>query len=154
MPLANIHFKLIIIIICQYEIDLLTFSWILVDEFLRGIPVTVKKNRVLPLRIALQDGNSSPIKEITDLDITSHPVLQVTFADGTPTAENVTDDCLSAGWGTDGNVFEYDISTGMWCFNLKTKNYTAPGTYTISIVSGDEAEYIIDSAITATFVIK
>ncbi len=114
-------------------------------------PVTVKKNRVLPLRIDLQDENGSPI---TDLDITSPPAIQVTFAAGTQAAEDVTDEALSAGWGTEGNQFEYDISTGLWSFNLKTKNYTAPGTYTVSIISGDDAEYKIDSSITATFVIN
>jgi hypothetical protein len=41
----------------------------------------------------------------------------------------------------------------VWQFNLKTKNYTAQGTYTVSIVSGDEGEYTIDPPVQAEFVI-
>lgn len=113
-------------------------------------PVTVKKNRVLPLKVELQDETGSPI---TDTDIVAPPVIQVTYAAGTTSAGDVTDESLSAGWGTEGNQFEYDISTGRWRFNLKTKNYTSPGTYTVSIVSGDEGEYTI-CPIPATFVIN
>ena len=55
--------------------------------------------------------------------------------------------------GTDGNIFEYNPDTLMWQFNLKTKNYTAPGTYTITMKSGDENEYLVETC-TATFVIE
>ena len=114
-------------------------------------PVTVKKNRVLPLKVELHDENSDVID---DNAIDSPPVLQVIFDSGiAANPEDVTAYALSAGWGTDGNQFEYDISTGLWHFNLKTKNYTAAGTYIISIVSGDDIEYTIDSS-TASFVIN
>ncbi len=116
-------------------------------------PVIVKKNRVLPLKVALRNENNDVIG---DDNITSPPVLQVIYNSGIPEEDpvDVTEDTLSAGWGTEGNVFEYEISSGLWRFNLKTKNYRAAGTYTISIVSGDESEYIIDNSITATFVIN
>ena len=64
---------------------------------------------------------------------------------------DVTDAALSAGQGTDGNQFEFDGTT--WRFNLKIKNYTAPGTYTVSMVSGDSDEYVIDPVCTGSFVI-
>ncbi len=115
-------------------------------------PVTVKKNRVLPLKVELRDENCDLAMD--DTDIVTPPVLQVTYAAGALPATDVTDEALSAGWGTEGNQFEYDISTGLWRFNLKTKNYTASGTYTISIVSGDDTEYTIDSSISAAFVIN
>jgi hypothetical protein len=110
--------------------------------------VKVKKNRVLPLKAQLlADGQA-----LTDAEIIAPPVIQVMFdplAGGD--AEDVTDDALSAGWGTEGNQFEF--SDGKWQFNLKTKNYSAAGTYTITMVSGDDCEYVIESTCIATFVI-
>jgi hypothetical protein len=38
-----------------------------------------------------------------------------------------------------------------WHFNLKTKEYTAAGTYTITMVSGDNSEYIVDPTCEAVF---
>jgi len=79
-------------------------------------------------------------------------LIQVIFENGVEPAEDVTDDALPAGAGTDGNQFEFLDSK--WQFNLKTKNYSAAGTYTTTMESGDEAEYLIDPTCEATFVIK
>jgi hypothetical protein len=111
--------------------------------------VKVKKNRVLPLKAELLDVDGYPV---TDADITAAPVIQVIFDSGTAPAEDVSNDALSAGQGTEGNQFEF--SDGTWQFNLKTKNYVAPGTYTVTMVSGDENEYVIDPTCTAGFVIE
>ena len=112
-------------------------------------PVTVKKNRALPLKAQLFDSSGGLI---TDVDITSPPVIQVLFTpQGALTPIDVTDDALPAGQGTDGNQFEF--SNGKWRFNLKTQNYSAAGTYIIEIISGNESEYTIDSCV-AEFVIE
>ena len=110
--------------------------------------VKVKKNRVLPHKGQLLDGMGSPLN---DLDIAAAPVIQVIFDDGVLPAEDVSDDALSAGAGTDGNQFEFLDNT--WQFNLKTRTYTSAGTYTSTMVSGDQAEYLIDSTCEAIFVI-
>ena len=84
--------------------------------------------------------------------ITAPPVLQVTYQSATeddPT--DVSNEAFPAGWGTDGNEFEYNLADQIWQYNLKTKNYSAAGTYTITMVSGDDSEYIIDPTCTATF---
>lgn len=112
-------------------------------------PVTVKKNRVLPFKSIVEDENASPI---TDSDIVSPPVIQVLFDSGIAPAIDVTDDALPAGEGTEGNQFEF--STDKWQFNLKTKNYTALGTYTVTMQSGDDAEYAIAPTCTGIFVIE
>ena len=52
---------------------------------------------------------------------------------------------------TEGNEFEYNLVDQVWQYNLKTKDYTAAGTYTITIVSGDDSEYIIDPTCEALF---
>ena len=67
-------------------------------------------------------------------------------------AEDVSAYALSTGQGTDGNLFVFTGSG--WQFNLKTKNYEAPGTYTITMVSGDGAEYRVEPTCEAQFVIE
>ena len=105
-----------------------------------GGAVKVKKNRALPHKAQLFDENGQPIN---DLDITAPPMIQVIFDDGvTAEAQDVTSEALSAGAGTEGNQFEFLGSK--WQFNLKTKNYTAVGTYTTTMESGDTSEYVID----------
>lgn len=111
--------------------------------------VTVKKNMVLPLKAELLDFGGNPI---TDADIPAPPVIQVIFTPTAGPAEDVSDEALSAGFGTAGNQFEF--RDGKWQFNLKTKNYSGSGTYTVTMVSGDLDEYTIDPTCTATFVIN
>jgi hypothetical protein len=112
-------------------------------------PVTARGNRALPLKAQLFDADGF---EMTDLDLVVAPVLQVMFqaSDGGNPVD-VTGDALPAGHGTEGNEFEYNLPDQVWQFNLKTKNYSAAGTYTITIVSGDDSEYIIDPTCEATF---
>ncbi len=112
-------------------------------------PVKVKKNRVIPFKADLFELDGTPV---TDLDIVAQPVVQVLFDSGVGPATDVTDDALSAGQGTNGNEFEFNNSK--WAFNLQTKNYSAAGTYTVSMVSGDGDEYIIHPACEGTFVIE
>jgi hypothetical protein len=114
-------------------------------------PVTVKKNRALPHKSQLQDEEGYAV---TDADIAAAPVIQVLY-ESTPGAnpEDVTDEALSAGMGTDGNQCVW-TEDGKWQFNLKTSNYTAPGTYTVTMQSGDNSEYVIDPTCESQFVIK
>lgn len=126
-----------------------TLSCIGFEPPMDGGPVAVKKNRVLPFKATLADQNGQPI---TGTDLSSPPVIQVIFDSGIAPAEDVTDQALSAGQGTEGNQFEY--GTDKWQFNLETKNYTATGTYTTSMESGDTFEYIIDPSCVGIFVIE
>jgi hypothetical protein len=116
---------------------------------LDGDAVTVKKNRVLPLKAQLIDEEGQPVD---DLGIPAAPVLTVSFDDHVGPAEDVSDDALSAGAGTDGNQFEF-IDT-QWRYNLKAKNYSASGTYTVTMESGNSDEYVIDPQCSAEFVIN
>ncbi len=100
-------------------------------------PVTVRgKNRALPLKAEIFDDGF----EIEGGDIVAPPVIQVLFDSGVGGALDVTGEALPSGQGTDGNQFEFTTS-GIWQFNLKTKNHTAAGTYTVTMESGDDAEY-------------
>jgi Tol biopolymer transport system component len=113
-------------------------------------PVTVRGgNRALPLKGELFDD----ALEMTALDLTAPPVIQILFESvlGGGTVD-ITSDALPAGQGTDGNQFVY--SGGKWQFNLLVKDLTAPGTYTITMESGDEDEYMIDPTCEAQFVVE
>lgn len=54
--------------------------------------------------------------------------------------------------GDKGNQFKF--SYGKWRHNLQTKKFSAPGTYIVTMVSGDDAEYLVDPTCQGTFVIK
>jgi hypothetical protein len=56
------------------------------------------------------------------------------------------------GMGTEGNEFGWDGEK--WRFNLKTKNCTAPETYTITTVSRDDSEFVVAPTCVAVFVIE
>lgn len=97
-----------------------------------------KPNRVLPLRMALVDGSGFPL---TSDDITAPPVLQVTYTSGEYDGDAFLAELDTAGKGDDGNKFVFNGSN--WAFNMKTKGL-ASGNYTITVVSGAAAEYVID----------
>ena len=115
----------------------------------RELPPDAPSTLVLPLKAELSDSDGF----ITDADIAARPVLQVRFDSGGGVANDVTADALPAGVVTKGNQFAF-TNDGKWGFNLGTWNYTAPGTYTISVASGDETEYLINPTCTATFVVE
>jgi hypothetical protein len=112
--------------------------------------VKVKKNRALPVKAVLtfEDGSL-----VTDLDLTALPAIQVLYTAVGEDANDVTEFALPAGMGTEGNEFVYN-GDGEWQFNLKTSNYTAAGSYEITILSGDDSEYVIEPACSAIFVIE
>lgn len=115
-------------------------------------PVRVLKNkkRALPLKAKLVDSVSG--QQVTNVDISVPPVVQVSYAPDTGgSVINVTDEALPVGLGTEGNQFVF-TSEGKWQFNLKTTNFNAPGTYTITMVAGDT--YVINPTCTATIRIQ
>lgn len=111
--------------------------------------VKVQKNRTIPFKARLTDDAS---QYIDDSGVTAHAVAQVLFDDGVNPAIDVTADALAVGAGTDGNQFEF--VDGVWQYNLKTIKYTAAGTYTLSMQSGDNDEYIVSPVCVGQFVIE
>jgi hypothetical protein len=114
-------------------------------------PVKAKQNRAFPLKMELFDGNGF---EVLGSDLTAPPVVQVMFAaDGGGAAVDVSEDVLSAGQAFEGNQFGF-TDDGIWQFNLKSSNYSAPGEYLVTATSGDESEYLIDPACVTSFQIE
>jgi len=114
-------------------------------------PVKAKKNRAFPLKMELFDADGF---EQTDVELAAAPVVTVMFASpDSEEAEDINEDALSAGHGSDGNRFEY-TDDGIWQFNLKSKGY-ASGTYYVTVDSGDPMEYVIEEPSCVTsFIIK
>jgi len=113
-------------------------------------PVTVRgKKRALPLKAQLFDADGDVV---TDLDLSAPPVVQVTYQSGEGGEPiDVTGDVLPAAHGSEGNQFEFTADQ-IWQFNLKMTNYTAPGTYLITMESGADAEYRIAPICSTSFV--
>ena len=53
-----------------------------------------------------------------------------------------------------GNRFFFFGGLGQWLQGLPTEQFTAPGTYTVTMVSGDKDEYVFDPACEATYVVE
>lgn len=114
-------------------------------------PVAFKKNRVLPLKAQIFDTNGLPI---TDMDITAPPVVQVSYdslIQGDPI--DISNNVLPPAHSTNGNNFIF-TEEGKWQFNLETKSYTAPGTYSVSMETGDDSEYTLEPICTVDFIIE
>jgi hypothetical protein len=112
-------------------------------------PVAVKKksNRVLPFKMQILK-NGVPQ---TPSDIAA-PVIEIQF-NSEPYVGPTADNLLSSGQGDDGNQFSYNSADQTWQFNLNSRQFTAPGTYTVTAISGDSAEYTLN-IITGQFIIQ
>jgi hypothetical protein len=109
-------------------------------------PVTARGNRALPFSAMLIDSGGL---QVTDDDLTAPPVLQVWFEYGDPDAQDVSDDALPAGHSTEGNQFVFD--GGKWRYNLKLRDLSANGLYTVLLDSGNNSEYTINPVCTTQF---
>lgn len=112
------------------------------------ISLKPRMNRAIPLKIQLVAGTTP----VTDLDIAgANPVVNISFSAGGGPAVDVTNELLPVGQSSEGNSFAFDPASGLWTFNLGTKAFTAPGTYTVTAASG-ATSYVIDPTCSAQFV--
>ncbi len=113
-------------------------------------PVVVRHRRSLPLRVILQDDSGT---DLTDTTLVARPVLQVTYNDGSGDQPiDVTSQALAPGRASHGNQFRFDAD-GYWWHNLRNRSYTAAGSYTVSLTSGDSSAYVIDPACAVELVV-
>lgn len=104
-------------------------------------PLTLKGKgkRAIPVKIVLSDlwGDI-----MTDAHIMP-PVVQVSYQPvsgaSIPGDEG---ELLPPGLSDDGNIFRYKPANEMWIINLVTKQFTSSGTYTVTVISGDNS-YVI-----------
>ena len=100
--------------------------------------------------VFLLDADGFPV---TGTDLAAPPVIQVVFVPSSGgVSVNVTGDALAVGLRTKGNQFVF-TDDEKFQYNLTTKNFSAPGTYEVSLVTGDAEEYVVQPACKGTFVI-
>lgn len=108
-----------------------------------------KSNPTIPVKIVLKDSNGSVM---TDLDITSPPRISVIFNSTELPSDSIeVDDVVSTGKANADNLFRFDLLSEEWIYNLGTKQFPAPGTYTVKVLSGDETKYTFNGNCTQTF---
>jgi hypothetical protein len=111
-----------------------------------------KKRRALPLKAALLTQFGAQIQEAA---LTAPPVVVVTY-DSALAVEIVAEasgDTVHTRQSSKGNRFSFDAGSMQWVYNMKIENYDAPGTYTITMISGDETTYRIEPNCTGTLVV-
>ena len=105
-------------------------------------PLTLKGKvkRAIPVKIVLRDLWGGII---TDADITP-PAVQVSYQPVSGASiSGYEAELLPPGLSDDGNEFRYDPGSETWIINLATKQFTSPGTYTVTVMSGDDG-YVIE----------
>lgn len=105
-------------------------------------PLTLKGKgkRAIPVKIVLRDlwGDI-----MTDAHITP-PTVQVSYQPlSGASISGYEAELLPPGLSDDGNEFRYDPDNEMWIINLATKQFTSAGTYTVTVMSGDDG-YVIE----------
>ena len=108
--------------------------------------IAVSKHRVLPFKMQLADAQGLPVTSLGSVP----PVVKVTYTSPVGATADVSASAVPAGMGTVGRQFVF--AEGKWQFNLQTKAYTAPGTYTVNVVSG--GGYTIEPGCTGSFIVK
>ena len=114
--------------------------------------LNVKGNsRTVQLKAGLVDSDGyAPVAD----DIVALPEIKVFYLD-CDTCDgpgDVTVRGFADGHGTENHKFEY--SGSKWQYGLDTTNSTSPGTYQVQMISGDEAEYVIDPVCMIAFEIE
>ena len=115
-------------------------------------PLKVTGPRTIPLRAGLLDRGLA----VAGDGLAAAPVVQVDFASGAPAEPptDVTDLVPPPDRAFVGNQFLYKEASARWFHGLQTIKYSPPGTYAITMVSGDDREYVIDPPCTASYVIE
>lgn len=106
-----------------------------------------QKRQVLPLLAQLKRSDGSVV---ANTDLSWPPVVQVTYTSTLIDAIDITPSALRLSYKTAGNQFVFQGD--QWLFNLSVKDYTAPGTYTIEMRSGDETTYKFEPTCSGQFV--
>lgn len=116
-----------------------------------AIALNSKTQKVIPIKAQIFD---SAHNIVTSSNILGNaPIVNVSYL---PTNNlnqiDVTSELLSPGSASSGNVFQYDPVNQTWSFNLSSKPYSAAGTYTVSMLSGDVTKYDFNASCQQAFV--
>lgn len=115
-------------------------------------PRTMKRGgRTIPLKVRLFDDTAAPV---TAGLLSAPPLVELLYTpeEGAEPID-VTAFVAPAGRSDRGQAFR-PAGEGKWIFNLKTKKFLPPGTYTVLMGSGDGTGYVVEPTCTGTFVIE
>ena len=112
------------------------------------IALSKKSNRAIPLKAQLFDSNNNLVTADTLAGL-EPPVVAVSFSSTSTAAVDQTSLLVPVGQSSTGNQFSFDASTGSWQFNLGTTPFTAAGTYTVSVQSGNASQYQVGNSCSA-----
>jgi hypothetical protein len=102
-----------------------------------------KSKAVIPLKVRLFYQGIP----VTDVDFTSPPEVTVAIGGMVYGDENDDGAIQPVGKSNMDNVFVYENVEGFWSYRLNTYQFPTPGVYTVSVRSGDQTEYSIDSGL-------
>ena len=121
------------------------------DAPLDDYPVTIKGRRpALPLRATLEFEDETLV---TDIDITKPPVAQVYFDSAEDDqAMDITSDLVRSITPDEGNEFLFTPG-GVWQYILGLDDYSASGTYTVTMESGDTDDYDFNQECMTQFIV-
>jgi hypothetical protein len=116
-----------------------------------ALSLNSKTNRAIPLKAQLFDKNGTLVTPDT-LGAAPPPVVNVSYQSGGSPATDDTSLLEPLGSSSSGNQFSFDPTTNTWWFNLSTQPFTASGTYTVTLQSGDGTQYTVSPACSGQFV--
>ena len=112
--------------------------------------MSITGQRVIPLKAMLYDSSGNVVGSS---GIGSAPNVAVEFFPASSgTSSDLGDSVSGVGSARAGRQFVY--ADGKWRFNLSTRNFSNPGTYLVTMTSGDEAEYVIEPPCTVALEIR
>ncbi len=110
-----------------------------------------KTNRAIPLTAQLFDHNGNPVT-LSTLGTAPPPVVNVSYNSGSSPAVDEISLLDPLGQSSSGNQFNFDPSTNTWWLNLSTAPFSASGTYTVTLQSGDTTQYTVAPQCSGQFV--
>ena len=112
--------------------------------FNKALSLKNRSKRAIPVVMTLTDSDGL---NMTDLDIVAAPVVNVVFSSAVSGDGDADDTALDpSSVASPGNALTYNYETQSWEFRLSTKDLSSVGTYTVTVSSGDEDEYNIDTS--------
>ena len=114
-----------------------------------ALALNAKAKRAIPLKAQLFDVNNVSVTSTT-LNAAA-PVVIVSYSSGIIQAVDETSLLDPVGRSSSGNSFNFDATTGNWWFNLDSSPFTASGTYTVTMQSGDATKYRLSPQCSGSF---
>jgi hypothetical protein len=109
-----------------------------------------KTQRAIPVKMQLKDSDGNLVTDVNTG--TAPPVVDIAYSSTTGPAIEETSLLEPLGQADPGNAFTYDSALQIWQYDLASSPFSASGTYTVKVTSGDDTKYSISPTCNGTFV--